>query len=205
MQWQQCNAKRGQSTAGQPGTLLLPVACGGAGQSGMSLAVWRPVARGAGARERTRARPPWSSPLSSRLMRSTCLDPGGLAWTRPAPRCLPLIIDEDSMLRLRAVASSACIAFRAQLRGTDSGQPGRAAPAPLLPSRPVRVLVAPWSGGLSRSHSRWRGAMASMGGRVVPTARIRIDVAPPPRPAGRWARTRHCVRSDEMSTRGGQE
>jgi hypothetical protein len=32
--------------AGQPGTApyFLPVACGGAGQSGMSLAVWRPVA-----------------------------------------------------------------------------------------------------------------------------------------------------------------
>jgi len=42
--------------------------------------------------------------------------------------------------------------------------------------------------------------MASMGARVVPTATIRIDVAPPPRPAGRWARTRHCVRSDETST-----
>ena len=152
VQWQQCNAKRGQSTAGQPGTLLLPVACGGAGQSGMSLAVWRPVARGAGARERTRARPPWSSPLSSRLMSSTCLDPGGLAWTRPAPRCLPLIIDEDSMLRLRAVASSACIAFRAQLRGSGLGlRPGRA--ALLLPSS--RCLV--WSLSISFAVARCHG------------------------------------------------
>lgn len=46
-----------------------------------------PCSPAPGARERTRA--PWrSSLLSSRLMRSTCLDPGGRAWTPPAPRWL---------------------------------------------------------------------------------------------------------------------
>jgi hypothetical protein len=82
-----------------------------------------------GPRERTtRARQP--AMVLSSIFSSDELDVSGLwtlgAWTRPVPALLPLIIDEDSMLRLRAVASHA-LPPELSPQG-QAGQPSLASP-----------------------------------------------------------------------------
>jgi len=137
VQWQPCNAKRGQSTAGQPGTHYFARRVRWRGAERHVASCLAPCSPGA-------RHGPWSSHLSSRLMSSTCVnDPGGLDATRPALLPLPLIIDEDSMLRLRAVASPACIAFRAQLRGS------------VRPARPCCTAAAILTCSTARSAVTW--------------------------------------------------
>jgi hypothetical protein len=152
-----------------------------------------------GPRERTtRARQP-AMVLSSIFSSDELDDVSGLwtlgAWTRPVPALLPLIIDEDSMLRLRAVASHA-LPPELSPQG-QAGQPSLARPY----CRCCRHLdLFEFEFDCSFVTVPWTPVSLSFAvpycydgiyGRAA-TA-IRIDVAPP-RPAGRWARTRHCVR-----------